>query len=137
MFADETETTISMLKPKSRIVRSPTEQPSFTCIASAPNITWTYANSRGEEMKLTTDGGERTGGYRIESTVSQTKDRKFTTRSTITFLELSLAKDEGAIVRCRVSNSIGITTAKPDGFFVICKSSAINFGYSYINSSHV
>ena len=88
-------------------------------------------------MKLTTDGGERTGGYRIESTVSQTKDRKFTTRSTITFLELSLAKDEGAIVRCRVSNSIGITTAKPDGFFVICKSSAINFGYSYINSSHV
>ena len=84
-----------------------------------------YTNSMGEEMNLTTDGGS----YRIESDVSQTKDGQSTIRSTITFLELNLATDDSVIVRCKVCNSIGITTAKPDGFFIISKSQAIGYNY--------
>lgn len=96
-------------------MRSPTEQPSFTCIANAPNITWTYINSGGEETNLIEDGAE----YQIVSNVS---DGNSTTKSTITFLELNLATDDSAIVRCKVCNSLGIVAAEPNGFFVISKS---------------
>lgn len=120
VHADD-EITISTVKPTSIIVRSPTEQPSFTCIANTPNITWTYTNSGEEEINLTTD--EST--YQIVSSVLQTKDENPTTKSTITFLELSLPPNDSALVRCKVSKvtSLGITTAEPDGFFIISKSS--------------
>lgn len=116
LFADEV-ITISTQKPTSIVVRSPTEQPSFTCIANTSNIAWTYTNSEGEEMNLTTDGDE----YQIVSNVSQ-QEGSVTTNSTITFLELNLPPDDSAVVRCKVVDSSGMTIAKPDGFFVISKS---------------
>ena len=115
--ADE-NITISTQKPTSIVLRSPTEQPSFTCIASAPNVTWTYTNSEGEEKKLTADGS----GYQIVSTISQTKDGKSTTNSTITFFELNLHPNASPIVSCKVIDSFRMATVEPDGFFVISKS---------------
>ena len=117
--ADE-EITISTLKPTSIVVRSPTEQPSFTCIANTPNIMWTYTNTGGEETNLTAAGS--TYQNSIVSSVPQITDGNSTIKSTITFLELSLTSNDSALVRCKVSNSLGITTAEPDGFFIISKS---------------
>ena len=118
------EITVSTLKPTSRVVKSPTEQPSFTCIANAPNITWTYINSGGEETNLIEAGVE----HRIVSNVS---DGNSTTQSTITFLELNLATGDSAIVRCKVCNSLGITAAELNayGFFIISKSCTWAIGY--------
>jgi hypothetical protein len=101
-------------------VKSPAEQPSFTCVANAPNITWTFVNSSGVETSLIDyeDGTK----YQIIST----SDGNSTTESTITFFNLDLAPDDSAIVRCKVSTtSLEITAAASklqlDGFFIISK----------------
>ena len=120
VFIPDEEITISTLKPTSIVVRSPTEQPSFSCMANTPNITWTYTNSGGEETKLNLTADESI--YQIVSSVSQTTDGNSTIKSTITFLELNLTSNDSALVRCKVSNSLGITIAEPDGFFIISKS---------------
>ena len=84
--------------PSNIIECSPTEQPSFTCVATGPNatnITWTYISSGGEEMNLT-DGDE----YQIVTNISKVEDGLYTTNSTVTFL--NMAANESAIVRCKI-----------------------------------
>ncbi len=102
-------------------MNSPTEQPSFTCVANVPNITWTFVNSSGEETSLIDyDDGTK---YQIISM----RDGNSTTKSTITFFDLDLTPDDSAIVRCKVSTTsfeITAVSSKLDGFFIISKSYA-------------
>ena len=102
-------------------MKSPAEQPSFTCLANAPNITWTVINSQGEETSL--KDHEDRAKYRIIIT-SDGPNGNSTTKSTLTLLELNLPTNDSAIVRCKISSSLGITAAKLDGFFIISKSHA-------------
>ena len=66
-------------------------------------------------MTLSADGLD----YQIVN-VSQTKAGKSSTKSTITFLELNLAPNDSAIVRCKV-DSFSLGTATADEAFIISK----------------
>lgn len=68
-------------------------------------------------MYLTADAAE----YQIVNNFSQ-QDGNFSTRSTITFLELNLPQDDAAIVRCSVvDNHRTITVTELNEFFIISK----------------
>ncbi|MCG8624021.1 MAG: hypothetical protein MJE68_18775 [Proteobacteria bacterium] len=112
------EITISTLKPTSIVVNSPAEQPSFTCIANAPNITmsWTFINSEGEETSLI----DHEDGAKYRIIMNDGPNGNSTTKSTLTLLELPT--NSSAIVRCKISSSFGIIATKLDGFFIISKS---------------
>ncbi len=77
--------------------------PSFTCVAAripAPAVQWIYIpnlDGRGEEILLS--DGEN---YRIMSNFTIRDDGRQQTRTSVTFLELTVT--DGGLVRCRTSS---------------------------------
>lgn len=73
----------------------------------APNVIWTYRpnlNNRGNELSLT--DGEN---YQVVGNVSETRDGRLATTSTVTFLNVVIT--DGGLVRCRTGSSESVADA--------------------------